>query len=77
MSDPILPIIDEHLCTGCGKCVKECPTAAVEMRGSLPEIVRPEDCVYCGNCEEICPVEAIYLAYEIIAPPSQESRSQE
>ncbi|MBN1640478.1 MAG: 4Fe-4S binding protein [Anaerolineae bacterium] len=76
MSDPVLPTIDRQLCIGCGKCVEECPTAAVEMRGGYPEIVRPDDCAYCGACEEICPVEAIYLVYEIITPTSKSPRSQ-
>ena len=77
MSDPVLPTIDKRICTSCGKCVDECPTSAVEMRGAYPEIVRPDDCVYCGTCEEICPVEAIYLVYEIVAPPPPQTRSQE
>ena len=77
MPDPVLPTIDLRICTRCGKCVQECPTAAVELRDGYPAIVRPEDCVYCGSCEEICPVEAIYLVYEIITPPSPEPRSQE
>ena len=61
-----LPTIDMALCNGCGICVTQCPTHAVELAEQRPAIVRPEDCAYCGLCEEICPEGAIALAYEIV-----------
>jgi 2-oxoglutarate ferredoxin oxidoreductase subunit delta len=65
----VLPTIDLNICTGCGLCVDQCPTHAVEMSDvRRPEIVRPEDCAYCGLCEEMCPVGAIALEYEIVVP---------
>jgi 4Fe-4S ferredoxin len=76
----VLPTIDMALCTGCGLCVDQCPTRAVEMGARAvelgdarsmndilrPVIVRPGDCVYCGLCEEMCPEGAIALSYEIV-----------
>lgn len=64
-----LPAINLERCTGCGLCVKHCPTNAVEMSGEHPVIVRPQDCTYCGECEEICHEGAIGLWYEIVLPP--------
>lgn len=72
MTGDILPDIQIERCTGCGQCVRYCPTKAVEMQGSLPVIVRPADCAYCGLCEESCPTGAIALQYEIhLRPPDQ------
>ena len=75
MTEWLLPAIDQRICTGCGICVQYCPTRAVEMCGSLPRIVRPQDCAYCGACEEICPAGAIALAYEIRLSPASKARS--
>ena len=56
MDERALPTINLDMCTGCGLCVDQCPTRAVEMGGAgRPVIVRPKDCAYCGLCEEMCP----------------------
>ena len=61
-----VPEIDPSKCTGCGECVEECPTEAVELLEGKAVIVRPENCWYCTNCESICPHEAIRCLFEII-----------
>lgn len=60
-----LPIIDTDLCTACGLCVTNCPTAAVKFVEMLPVIHKPDSCTYCGLCEEYCLVGAVSLVYEI------------
>lgn len=44
-------------CTGCGKCVQECPQEAIEIRWGKSQINR-RVCVGCGKCAEVCPNEA-------------------
>jgi ferredoxin len=57
-----LPLLDETLCTGCGDCVRLCPTDCLEMAGPLPWLPRPGDCVSCSLCVLVCPVTALRLA---------------
>ena len=57
-----LPLLDETLCTGCGDCVRVCPTACLEMDGPLPWLARAGDCISCTLCVLVCPVEALRLA---------------
>ena len=49
--------IDDHLCIGCGKCVKGCGTFG---NGSLYLQVDPHHCVNCNECAiaVACPSEA-------------------
>jgi NAD-dependent dihydropyrimidine dehydrogenase PreA subunit len=61
-----VPEIDPVKCTGCGECVEQCPTEAVELLEGKAVILRPDDCCYCTNCESICPEEAIRCPFEII-----------
>jgi ferredoxin len=56
-----LPTLDATRCTGCGDCVAVCPTACLEMDGSLPWLPRPADCVRCVLCEQVCPVDAVTI----------------
>jgi electron transport complex protein RnfB len=49
--------VDEDLCTGCGRCVKQCEDNA---NGSLFLQVRHDRCVNCNQCSiaEQCPSDA-------------------
>lgn len=62
-----LPHLDETRCTGCGDCVRVCPTDCLAMAGPLPWMPRPGDCVRCALCVLICPAEALHMA----APESE------
>jgi formate hydrogenlyase subunit 6/NADH:ubiquinone oxidoreductase subunit I len=57
----LLPALDERRCIGCGRCVAVCPTACLEMDGSLPWMPRPRDCIRCAACVFVCPTTALAL----------------
>ncbi len=52
--------VDVEKCTGCGDCVSECPTEAIEMDNDKA-VIDDEACVDCGACVDVCPNGAITL----------------
>jgi len=57
---PMVAIIDEDLCTGCGACIDVCYQEATCMKENVAQIER-ERCIGCELCMTICPVNAPYL----------------
>jgi len=59
--------INEHVCKGCGRCVKACPKNVLALsktklnaKGYHPaEVVAPEECIACASCARTCPDVAI------------------
>ena len=51
-------VINPEACTGCGLCVRDCPTGALELekrsRDEYRLIHYPARCAYCGQCESSC-----------------------
>ncbi len=74
-----IPEIDDHACTGCGKCAEVCPVEALGMV-SANDPHKPkrkkvklndETCLGCGVCVRVCPTKAITMKYRgkrIITP---------
>jgi len=54
----LLPVVDEALCTHCGKCAEVCEFHAIAVIGKKI-LVFPELCHGCGSCTLICPEKAI------------------
>lgn len=57
--------VDKEKCTGCGKCVEECPGDVLRLD---PQTKRPvnkykNDCWYCGVCEIECPSKAAKMEF--------------
>ncbi len=52
--------IREDLCSGCGACVKICPTEAITGEKKEPHAIDEEKCIRCKLCLSRCPEEAIY-----------------
>lgn len=52
-------------CTGCMACVRDCPTAAIEISRVAPDIrkfntvYKMHLCIFCGQCVDSCPVDCI------------------
>jgi MinD superfamily P-loop ATPase len=53
-----IPVIDEDMCTHCGKCAEVCQYNAIAVLGKKT-LVFPQLCHGCGSCTAICPEEAI------------------
>ena len=51
-------VISKEKCTGCGKCIAECPVEAISQDGDKC-VIDPEKCVGCGVCAGVCGSEAI------------------
>ncbi len=63
LSEPIVTVVDEESCVGCGSCVEVCPYAAIELveggiRGTVAR-VNPGLCKGCGTCPGACPSGSI------------------
>jgi ferredoxin len=50
-----MPAISSELCTLCMKCVKDCPSDAIEIQTWHIN----NSCIHCGHCVAICPEKAV------------------
>jgi MauM/NapG family ferredoxin protein len=53
--------VDES-CIDCGRCIRECPTAAIS---EAPEKTVHAECIVCLHCAKVCPVSAISFTRRI------------
>ncbi len=53
--------INPELCTGCGRCLKSCPAAAISGQPEELHVIDPEKCTRCGACRDDCRFEAILV----------------
>jgi len=71
-----IPQIDVDLCTGCGRCVEECPVHVIDLvpaehsvhvvchsqeKGKTVRQVCSVGCIACKACEKVCPFDAIHV----------------
>jgi NADH-quinone oxidoreductase subunit F len=57
--DLITYTIDEEKCTGCMRCLKECPQQAVVGERKKSHRILQEKCIKCGICYEACRFDAV------------------
>jgi len=54
--------IDAEKCTGCGRCLRECPQAAISGEKKKPHTIDQEKCIRCGLCRDNCKFDAIVIS---------------
>ena len=78
MSGPVNPIFYSRFvkasaftagdaCTGCGQCVRRCPTNNITLQNGKP--VWGQDCTHCMACICYCPAEAIEYGKKSLGKP--------
>lgn len=60
---PYIPVVNEEICTGCGKCAARCPLKCITMVDKKPKIDFKK-CLGCGHCEDACAFDAIQMEVE-------------
>ncbi len=56
----VRPHINPEACEICHRCVRTCPTGAMQAeRGAVPRLALPRECISCLCCQEVCPARAI------------------
>ncbi|GAG89791.1 unnamed protein product, partial [marine sediment metagenome] len=58
---PVVAILDEDLCIGCGNCAKVCGYNAIEMKENDIAKINIDNCDGCGLCVQVCPNSALSL----------------
>jgi len=53
-----LAVIDQDICTQCGKCFDVCRFDAIDVKEGI-HLVNDLSCEGCGYCARVCPVDAI------------------
>ncbi len=53
--------VDAEKCTGCGRCLRNCPAEAISGAKKEPHTIDQEKCIKCGSCYELCKFDAIVV----------------
>jgi MinD superfamily P-loop ATPase len=53
----LLPVINQEICTECGKCIEVCQFNAIDKNYQINEV----NCEGCAICKHFCPPDAITL----------------
>ena len=64
--EPIVSVVDEDTCNGCGICERVCPYGAmqlVEINGVIKTQSTPASCKGCGLCAASCPSKAVDMCH--------------
>ena len=61
----LVPVVNESLCTHCGRCAEVCRFHAIAAVGKKL-LVFPELCHGCGSCTLVCPEKAISEKLDVL-----------
>jgi NADH:ubiquinone oxidoreductase subunit F (NADH-binding)/Pyruvate/2-oxoacid:ferredoxin oxidoreductase delta subunit len=53
--------IDTELCSGCGLCLKKCPSQAILGAPKSPHYIVDDKCIRCGVCVDVCRLDAVLV----------------
>jgi NADH:ubiquinone oxidoreductase subunit F (NADH-binding)/Pyruvate/2-oxoacid:ferredoxin oxidoreductase delta subunit len=53
--------ISKEKCTGCGVCLKKCPTECISGEKKKTHVIDQTKCIKCGVCKESCKFDAIIV----------------
>ncbi|MGQ9508695.1 MAG: NADH-ubiquinone oxidoreductase-F iron-sulfur binding region domain-containing protein [Thermodesulfobacteriota bacterium] len=59
--DLISFFIDPEKCTGCGACVRVCPSQAISGERKKVHSIEKQKCVKCRGCIEACKFDAVFI----------------
>ena len=58
---PLQAVVDEELCIGCLRCIRECSVDAIVGGPKQMHTIIADACHGCAKCFKICPTEAISM----------------
>ena len=61
--EPIIAVVNEDLCSGCGVCVALCPYSAIKKDEQGIARITEVACKGCGTCAASCPARAITVLH--------------
>lgn len=76
MHSKITPLIEVSICSGCGKCAKECSFGAISIKDKKAYIDK-ERCKGCAWCVHVCPFNAIRIPWSSITSEEFQERISE
>jgi len=53
--------VSDEKCTGCGVCLKKCPTECISGEKKKTHVIDQTECIKCGVCKESCKFDAIIV----------------
>jgi dihydroorotate dehydrogenase subfamily 1 len=63
VTSPVPAVVEERLCTACGRCPEVCAYEAIRLPAGGKARVLAERCIGCGLCVSVCPVDCIRQVY--------------
>jgi len=63
MHAEVRPQVKEEICTGCGNCLKHCPTEAISFTKNQKALIDLAKCIGCAECIASCRYGALSVSW--------------